>query len=194
MKGKAIFFYGINNLGKSTQADLLVERLKKEGIDAYHWKYPIYDLEPSGPLINQYLREGNPYNLNGREVQLLYSMNRYQYEFVLKTALNEGKFLVIEDYTWTGIAWGMGRGVDEQFLRKINSGLYKEDLCFWFDGERFKSGIERHHAHESDDELTRKVREYHAIFAKENDWIPINANDTIPNIQTKIWDAVSKII
>ncbi len=65
-KGKLIVFYGINNLGKSTQAELLVERIKQEGKKAQHIKYPIYELEPTGSMINRYLRQNNSDNLNHR--------------------------------------------------------------------------------------------------------------------------------
>ena len=50
-KGIFIVLYGVNNLGKTTQAQLLVERLNKAGVQATYLKYPIYDIEPSGVLL-----------------------------------------------------------------------------------------------------------------------------------------------
>jgi thymidylate kinase len=47
-RGKFIVLYGANNLGKSTQVELLVNNLRT----LQHWKlthkvkYPIYDLDP----------------------------------------------------------------------------------------------------------------------------------------------------
>ena len=89
-KGKLIVFYGINRLGKSTQAKLLVERLKSINKKSVYLKYAIYDLEPSGKLINSYLRESNPYNFSSREFQILQVLNRQQFESNLLT-LNIGK-------------------------------------------------------------------------------------------------------
>ena len=43
-KGKLIAIYGINNLGKSTQAHLLVQELQDQGYKAQYLKYPIYDI------------------------------------------------------------------------------------------------------------------------------------------------------
>jgi len=127
MAGKLIVLYGINNIGKSTQAKLLVEKLKQAGKDASYIKYPIYDLSPSGIMINEYLRQGNPWQLSAREAQILYSLNRYQYQAELVERLNANEWIVAEDYTGTGMAWGSGAGVDLAFLEKVNQGLREPD-------------------------------------------------------------------
>ena len=62
-KGRFIVFYGTNNLGKSTQAKLLIERFNNLNIPFEYIKYPLYDLAPSGHILNDYLRNDNPYNL-----------------------------------------------------------------------------------------------------------------------------------
>ncbi len=193
-KGKFIIFYGINNLGKSTQAKLLVERLNRDGQAAEYIKYPIYDLEPSGPMLNNYLRKNNPYNLAPREAQTLYTINRTQYEKEIVKKLNQGIHIVSEDYKGTGISWGMGAGVSESYLKKINSHLLEEDIVFLFDGERFMEATEENHKHETNDELLHKVRLAHLKLAEEENWIKINANDTIDNIHNNIWQYIVSVI
>src|SRR3989344_1802759 len=128
MNGHLIVLYGINNLGKTTQAKLLVDRLQAAGKQAEYLKYALYNIEPSGALINDYLRKGNPYNFSAREFQLLQVLNRTQYDAELRAKLAAGQWLVAEDYVGTGIAWGMGAGVDRQLLEKLNQHLVKEDL------------------------------------------------------------------
>lgn len=193
-KGKLIVLYGINNLGKSTQAKLLVEKLKQGGQLAEYLKYGIYDLEPSGPILDAYLRQGNPYNLTPREFQLVHVLNRTQYQPVLLEKLGQGINIVAEDYIGTGLAWGMGAGVDENFLKQINTHLIKEDLAFLFQGQRFSDGIEAVHKHEQDDELTEKVRLAHEKLADEFGWIRINANRSIEEIGQEIWEQVKKFL
>ena len=193
-KGKFIVLYGINNLGKTTQAKLLVASLNKEGNKAEYLKYPIYDLEPSGPILNNYLRGGNIYNLSRRDVQFIYALNRTQYENELKNKLDRGINIVAEDYTGTGKAWGIGTGVDENFLNDINAHLLKEDLGMLFDGERFTDSIEKNHKHESDNVLMEKVRAVHLYLAKKYKWQKINANSPIEEIREIVWDKVKKII
>jgi len=190
--GKFIVFYGINNLGKSTQAEKLIERLRAEGKEAEYLKYAIYDLEPSGPILNDYLREGNPYDLSAREFQIFQAMNRTQYEPTLKEKLENGIIVIAEDYTGTGIAWGIGGGVDGEFLKKINSHLLKEDVAILFDGERFMEGVEAGHKHETNDGFTSKVRNIHLDLGKEYGWEKINANQDIDTIHEQIWNILSK--
>jgi len=135
MKGKFIVFYGINNLGKTTQVDLLIQKLKECGITAEYLKYGVYNLEPSGVMLNEYLRKKNPYKFSPREFQLCHAFNRTQYEPVLKQKLDAGIWIIAEDYKGTGIAWGVGADVDQDFLIRLNAHLYSEDLCILFDGE-----------------------------------------------------------
>ena len=166
-KGLFIVIHGINNLGKSTQVELLLEKMKKEGHPTEYLKYPIYDLDPSGKILNDYLRNGNPLKLTPREIQTIYALNRTQYESILKSKLEQGINIIAEDYTGTGICWGMGAGVDENYLKLINSHLLKEDLTLLFDGERFKESTEKDHKHETDEELLEKVRQAHLKIGEE---------------------------
>lgn len=193
-KGKLIVFYGTNNLGKSTQAHILIQKLKDIGISAEYLKYPIYDLEPSGPILNSYLREGNPFGLSAREAQIIYTLNRTQFQKELTKRLEEGINIIAEDYTGTGIAWGMGAGVEEEILEKINSHLLKEDLAILFDGERFRNSIEEGHKHEKNEELAKKVRKIHLKLGEKNNWEKINANLSIEEIAELIFTKVKKII
>jgi len=191
-KGKLIVFYGTNNLGKSTQAKILIEKLKEKNIEAEYLKYPIYDLEPSGPILNNYLRNGNPYNLSAREAQIIYCLNRTQYQKTLEEKLNKGINIIAEDYTGTGIAWGVGAGVDQKFLEEINSHLLKEDIALLFDGERFKEAMEKNHKHEQDDEFSKKVRQIHLGLGKKYNWEKINANLSIEEISNIVFEKIIK--
>jgi len=157
-------------------------------------KYPVYDLDPSGKILNNYLREGNKYNLAPREIQTIYALNRTQYESTLKEKLESGVNIIAEDYTGTGICWGIGAGVDEEYLKLINSHLLKEDLDFLFDGERFTESTEKNHKHETDEELLEKVRQAHLRIGEELDWKKINANLTIPEIHAILWEEIKKLI
>lgn len=185
-----IVLYGINNLGKSTQAKMLVERMNNEGYQTEYLKYPIYTQKPAGPIINNYLREGNTHNLNAREAQLLYVLDRTQYEPTLKEKLRNGIHIVAEDYVGTGISWGVGAGVDEHFLKNINGHLLSEDISFLFEGTRFTEATETGHKHETNNELIETVRKTHETLGHERGWIRINANETIPTIHEKLWNIV----
>lgn len=193
-KGKFIVLYGTNNLGKTTQAKLLVEKLNNEGHKSEYIKYPIYDSEPTGKLINQYLREGNPYNLSPTSFQLIHYIDKANFELQLKKKLENGIIVVAEDYFGTTLAWGISAGVNREFLEYLYPFLYKEDLMILFDGERFNDSIENNHKHENDDELMQKVREVHLELGKKYNWKKVNANLGIEEISEIIWSEVEGIL
>lgn|SRR3990167_3639466 len=190
--GKFIVIYGVNNIGKTTQAKMLVDKLKAGGLKAEYLKYPVYDLALSGIILDNYLRQGNTFNLTPREAQIIFAFNRAQYQAALKEKLSSGINIVAEDYAGTGIAWGLGAGVDKKFLKFINSYLLKEDLAFLLDGERFMAAAENRHRHENDNELTGKVRAVHLKLGREFGWIKINANQPIEKIHEQIWRIIFK--
>lgn len=193
-KGKFIVIYGINNLGKTTQVQKLVTKLKQEDEKVEYLKYPIYELEPSGKMINNYLREDNRYGLSARDVQIIYAFNRTQYEPYLLEKLESGISVVSEDYTGTGLAWGITTGVDEEFLKYINKHLLKEDIAFLFDGKRFTEAEESSHRHEANKDFMETAREVHLRLGQELSWEKINANRPEEEVHEEIWRRVKGVI
>jgi thymidylate kinase len=193
--GRLIAIYGINNLGKTTQAMALQKRISKEANRPCRYlKYPIYTLEPTGPMINSYLRQGNPFDLSPREAQLLYILNRTHYDPTLRRHLQIGGYVVAEDYVGTGIAWGGGAGVDQEFLIQLNQHLYHEDVAILLDGNRFVTGRESGHRHESDGGLMQTVRTVHLALAARFGWRVVNANQSIQQVHEEIWQIVAPLL
>jgi len=193
-RGKFIVLYGINNIGKTTQAKLLTKKLNELNIKAEYIKYPIYNLKPSGVILNNYLRDGNWHKLSPREVQIIYTLNRTQHEELIKNKLNNGVTIVAEDYTGTGIAWGMSAGVDEQFLKYINSHLLSADLSILMDGHRFFESVEKNHKYETNNELINRARSTHLQLAQEYGWPVIDANKEIQVVHSQIWNQVENFL
>ncbi|MBW6440595.1 hypothetical protein K0B03_01010 [Patescibacteria group bacterium] len=193
-KGKLIVLYGINNLGKTTQANMLVDYFNKKNINAEYIKYPIYNQKPTGILINEYLRGGNPNNFNPREFQILQYVDKVNFENTLKEKLNNGINIIAEDYSGTSIAWGASAGVDIKFLEYLYSFAYQEDLAILFDGKRFTDSIEKNHKHENNNVLIERVRQVHLDLAEKYNWKKIDANQSINEIHCNILKIISKII
>ena len=189
-KGIFIVLYGVNSTGKSTQKDLLTKRLQNSGHAVMSLKYPLYDIEPSGPMINEYLRRDNPLKLTPREFQIIQVVNRTQYDNELRRLLAEGTHIVAEDYTGTGIAWGMAAGIDKRFLVRLNTHLLREDIGILFNGKQFIDGKEDEHTHEEDDDLIVRSYSAHRELASDSDWYII-ASDKAPNVvHAEVWRIV----
>ncbi|MFH0776208.1 MAG: hypothetical protein V1936_01185 [Patescibacteria group bacterium] len=233
MDGKFIAVYGINNIGKSTQTSLLVQRLVRAGIPVEYVKYPIYDLDPTGKMLNEILRgkqkmsvqsiieffEGTKVRrpspkrkqaiafrrqpivsskeirqqVTEEELQMWYSLNRYQFDPQIRKKLASGVSIVAEDYTGTGLAWGAAKGADLDWLIGVNKFLQKPDLEILIDGERFLAGKEKVHLHESSDRLIAKARASFLKLAKKNAWRIVDANRTIPEISAEIWSIIEPL-
>lgn len=191
LRGKFITFYGINNIGKSTHARILADRLKKENFDPAYIKYPIYDLDPSGPYLNKLLREGEQ-TISEEELQLWFTINRHQFEPQLKSMLMEGKTVVAEDYIGTGLAWGMAKGANEEWLEQINKYLLRSDLSILLDGERTVQAVEKGHIHETNEQLMRRARQAHTDLSKKYAWYPIKLQEKKEDTAKLIWEAVKE--
>lgn len=185
-RGKFIVLYGANNLGKSTQARMLVDSLKAKGINAAYIKYPIYDLAPTGPKIYDILHGKLPLPKE-ENLQKLFVQNRKDFEPELEKILESGTWVVAEDYTGTGIAWGMVRGLKVMDMEKLNEGLLKEDLGILIDGKRFVHSVEKGHINEEQDEIWEKAREKHLELGEKYGWKKVNANQDKEKIAEEIW-------
>jgi len=184
-----IAIYGINGIGKTTQVELLVEYLKAKGRNASRLKYPIYDLEPEGPFIYKYLRDPGfrkDNELITDDLQMKYVENRKRYEPELKKRLENGKWIVAEDYVGTGIAWGLTWGGDLEYLEKINEGLFQSDISILMHGDRFDTAIEKDHRNEMESERIKICKNFHLLLAEKYEWNKINASQSIEAVQNEI--------
>lgn len=192
-----ITLYGINNIGKTTHAKRLVERLKAEGHDAIYVKYPVYDIEPTGTFLNGFMRSGEAQSISEEELQTWFTLNRFQFQPTLSDWLSSGKIVVAEDYTGTGLVWGTTKGADTEWLISLNKYLRKEDLSILIDGERKGSAldsVEEGHLHETDVELMKRSRQVHLELAKRFDWTIVPLQDTKDATADLIWTLVENRI
>ena len=192
MHGKFITLYGTNNIGKSTHAKRVVEHLNGIGKKAEYVKYPHYDCEKSGEFLNTILRGGNQ-TISEKELQMWFVINRYQFEPKLKQMIEEGTWVVAEDYTGTGIAWGVTKGIDIRWMECVNDGLLKEDLAILIDGERVQKSTEHGHIHEQNDDLMQKCRQTHLMLGQRYGWHKVALQPEKDETEELIWKIVEKL-
>lgn len=192
--GRFIVLYAANNLGKSKQLDLLEEAWQEMGRPYVRIKYPRYDSE-FGKIINKELRgsEEEKFHLSDEELQMLYAEDRHYFARELKEILKDHDVLA-EDYTGTGLAWGLTKGVSREKLDIYNFGLLEPDLAILLDGERFGGGIEKGHRFESaGQEVWERNREIHRQLAAELGWEVVEANGAPEKIHERIMEIVGLI-
>lgn len=194
MQGKLITLYGINNIGKTTHAKLLVERLRSEGHKSFYVKYPVYDIKPTGVFLNNALRNSDGQKISEDELQMWFVLNRYQWEGRLKELLNEGHIVVAEDYIGTGLAWGMAKGLEQDWLESMNKHLIKEDFALMLEGERTLKAREKNHVHELNDDLVAKCLKTHDHLAKEYGWNRVKLQSRKEDTHELLWKELKNFL
>lgn len=102
MRGKLIVFEGIDGSGKSTQFDMMCEKLNDMGCDYKRLVFPQYE-EPSSALIKMYL-EGQfgtkPGDVNAYAASAFYAVDRYaSYVKVWRDYYIKGGTVLADRYT-----------------------------------------------------------------------------------------------
>ena len=144
--------------------------------------------------MNKYLRGEIKDSISEEELQMWFTLNRYQFEPTLKKLLSEGYIVVAEDYIGTGIAWGVAKGANLEWLEDLNKFLIREDLAILLEGERFKEAVEEGHVHETNEDFMRKSREVHLMLGEKYGWKKVLVTGGIDETAEKVWDQVKFLV
>ncbi len=123
-----ISFEGIDGSGKTTQAKLLYEHMRRQG-------KCILTREPTqgdiGNFIKKLIRRKK---INPMAVQLLFAADRsFHVENLIKPKLKEGYTVITDRYFFSTVAYGKASGLDEEWLKEVNGNFIKPDITLVFD-------------------------------------------------------------
>lgn len=141
-------------------------------------------------FVTKMIRNNIQQSVTEEELQMWYSLNRYQFDPQIRRKLQDGISILAEDYTGTGLAWGSAKGADLNWLVGVNKFLLQPDLEILLDGKRFLAGKEKNHLHESSDRLLQKARLAFQDLAQQHAWKIINANQNPDTVLEQIWNLV----
>ncbi|MGC9070033.1 MAG: dTMP kinase [Elusimicrobiales bacterium] len=199
-RGFFIVFEGPDKSGKTTQAKLLEEYLKRNGYKA------ILTREPGGTSISEKIRDLilDPKNIISPMCELLlYEASRADHvENLIKPALNDGYIVISDRFTiaslvYQGFARGLGVDLVEKLNRIATAGL-KIDIIFGFDisvDEYYKrSMIFPKDRMEDEDRIfiSKVIDAYRQIYKKNRRIKVIDATKSIDEIHLLIVKEVEK--
>ena len=182
-RGAFILFEGVDRCGKTTQSTLLVETLKRAGVRAELWRYPDRTTG-MGVMINSYLQSKT--EMDDGAIHLLFAANRWEKKKAMEAALAEGITLVVDRYSYSGVAFTAAKkipGLDLEWCKSPERGLVRPDAVLYLnmpiDAARGRGGFgeERYET----ETLQREVR---AQFEKltEDWWTVVDADRTVEQV------------
>jgi dTMP kinase len=199
-RGLLIVFEGLDRSGKSTQANLLNERMNADGHKSEYWKYPKRDTE-LGSVINKYLNK--EIELNDQAIHLLFSANRWETVSTMENKLKTGINLIVDRYAYSGVAYSAAKpSMDFDWCKQCDTGLPKPDVIYFMDtkqtniDQREGFGTERYEKTEFQKIVYDNFKKLLGLGINSNsqsDCIPIDANRSIASIHDEIYFNVLKL-
>jgi len=195
-KGILIVFEGIDGTGKTTQAEILLDRLRKKDFETVYFQEPSMgkwgrEIKKKAAFANSITPE--------EELDLFQKDRRENVEKNLKPALEKRKIVILDRYYFSTIAYQGARRIDQGFIRSINEEfVVMPDLVFILDVD-VKKGLQRIETRKKRDilfeqeEYLAKVREIFKSFKGEN-IIHIDGHKSIEEISNEIGAVVFKYL
>jgi dTMP kinase len=198
-----ITFEGIDGCGKTTQAALLAEQLRNDGIEVLHLR------EPGGTELSEQVRtlllnKDYTHPLASEAELLLFAASRAQLiHEVIKPALERNAVVILDRFTDSTIAYqGFGRGIPLGFIEHVNrlaTADIEPDLTFLLDiplavasDRRASSGKDRIE-NETETFYNHVIQGYMYVAQHHTERVNvIDGTDSVENIRHNIWRLVQE--
>jgi dTMP kinase len=176
-KGVFICIEGLDGCGKTTQAKLLVARLRQQ-YDA------VYTAEPSDGKIGSFIRRSYLYSerrISHVAEALLFAADRVDHlEREVLPALRKGQVVVSDRYVYSSMAYQGAAGLDLGWIKKINEYAIRPDLAFFIDvtPEVVMQRLRRRRTVMENLSTQQRVREVYLKFVNEGILVRIDGEQT----------------
>lgn len=185
-KGFFICVEGLDGCGKTTQAKILVRRLKKKGYSA------VYTTEPSRGKIGRFIRR---HCLHTRQrvssivEALLFAADRFEHiEKEINLALADGKIIVSDRYVYSSMAYQGAAGLSLDWIRKVNEHALTPNLAIFIDvkPEIVVQRLKPKKSVMENLETQRKVREMYLKFVESRELVKVDGNKSKEEVADEI--------
>ncbi|TYG60715.1 hypothetical protein ES288_D07G089200v1 [Gossypium darwinii] len=187
-RGALVVFEGLDRSGKTSQCGRLVSYLEGLGHSVELWRFP--DRTTSvGQMISAYLT--NKSQLDDHTIHLLFSANRWEKRSMMETKLKAGTTLIVDRYSYSGVAFSTAKGLDFEWCKAPEIGLIAPDLVVYLDitpekaAERGGYGGERYEQLE----FQRKVSQHYKLL-KDSSWKIVDACQPLDDVEKQVKEIV----
>jgi dTMP kinase len=189
-RGAFICIEGIDASGKTTQAKILVRKLRRKGIDA------AYTTEPSrgkvGTFIRRYILDREKRVPTTLEA-LLFAADRVDHlENEVKPALEKGRIVVCDRYVYSSIAYQGAAGLNLDWIQCINQFALVPDLAVFLDvsPEIVLTRLKRKKTVMETSANLQKVREIYLQMVRDGRMIMLKGDKPIKDLAEDIQKVV----
>lgn len=194
LRGRLIVFEGIDGTGKSTQIQLLARYLRARGIEV------ITDFEPTrgewGMKVRNAALSGERLSIED-EIDCLLQDRREHVRDLIEPALNAGKWVLLDRYYLSMMAYQGASGANVEEIREWNEDFATvPDVAFWLDIpietalQRMAERGNEHDAFENEPFLRACAEVYSGM---EMPWLfRIEADGTVNETQARIRDVIRR--
>jgi dTMP kinase len=192
-KGVFICIEGLDGCGKTTQAKLLVTRLRKS-------RNAVYTAEPSNGKIGRFIKKHclhGDKRSSGIVEALLFAADRSEHvENTVLPALKKGQIVVSDRYVYSSLAYQGATGLDLGWIKRINEYAMRPDLAIFLDVEP-ETVVQRLKPRKSvmeNLETQRKVREVYVGFVENGELIMVDGNKSKKQVADDIIAVVKSFV
>ncbi len=188
VRGKLISIEGVDGCGKSTHAKLLAGWLRARGYKVVVTGEPTDG--PVGEVIRRALQ--GELKIPVAVEALLFAADRVQHVTkLIRPALDAGKIVVTERYTYSSLAYQSTRGLPMVWLEVINRAAPKPDLAILIDVPAETAiarimGSRKLDTFEKDMQLQRRVRENYLRIAKQKGMKVVDGGRAVDEVQADV--------
>jgi dTMP kinase len=192
-KGFFICIEGLDGSGKTTQAQILTERLSKS-------HNVIYTAEPSHGKIGTFIRESCLYEekrLPTEAEALLFAADRIEHvQNEVAPALVEGKLVICDRYIYSSLAYQGSAGLSLAWIKTINARALQPDFCIYIDvsPERVMERLRRKKSVMETLEIQQKVREIYLKFVEEGELIRVDGDQPKEEVAAALYSKVLDLL
>jgi dTMP kinase len=188
-RGVFIVIEGLDGSGKTTQARLLVQKLRNN----YN---AIYTTEPSRGKIGSFIRECCLFQekrLDSATEALLFAADRIEHiQNEVIPALNKGLLVISDRYLYSSLAYQGSTGLSLEWIETINKHALKPDLAVFVDvaPETVMQRLNRKKSVMETLETQRKVREIYLKFVANDDLVRIDGDKLVAELSEALYSRV----
>ncbi len=181
-----IVIEGPDKAGKSTQTQMLSDKLRKEGISVATMSFPDYSTR-IGEEIKAFLHGKKDYPIEVRH--MLLSANRWEKRAEIEKVLKEKNVVILNRYYQSNLVYGVASGLKLEWLHALDAGLPKEDIVIVLDVTpevSVKRMQSKGDVFEMSDDMMNKVSRLYRELAGNYGWILVNGDRSKEDVHEEI--------